>query len=72
MELNARQELEVYKKALELACDEIMWRECKAFNYTSYDCKDYCVSYEACHKEVTWEQHFVQRAQWTLMAEGDI
>lgn len=69
-ELNkVSQELETYKKALELACDEIMWRECKnIYNYSFY-CKTDCETYEACAKKIEWKDYFLKKAKEDLKNE---
>lgn len=59
-----QKELATYKKALEMACDEIMWRECRnAYNHTNNYCKANCETYEACAKNIEWEDYFLNKAK---------
>lgn len=54
------EELEVYKKALELACETIVDRDCTCgFSCSRINCE----LYAPCNNEIGWEKHFLDKAR---------
>lgn len=57
---DAKKELEVYKKALESACEAIVDRDCTGGIAC---CKNNCELYEPCSNEIGWKEYFIQKAR---------
>lgn len=55
-------ELEVYKKALELACYEIEERDCSYYR-KSFGCKNNCEMWDVCSANMTIEDYFLMEAR---------
>ena len=53
-------ELGVYKKALELACEAIVDRNCTGGIACS---RNNCELYAPCFNEIEWEKYFIQKAR---------
>lgn len=56
-------ELEFYKKALELACDDIRKRDCSAFSYTNFKCGVFREAYETCIRNIEFENYYLKKAR---------
>lgn len=55
-------ELEVYKKALEMACNEIRDREC-CYSRVSKSCKQYCELYDVCTNKIDFEKYYLHKVR---------
>ena len=59
---NLYKELEVYKKALELACNEIEERDCRYYR-SPIDCKGNCDMWDVCSTNIKINDYFVMKAR---------
>lgn len=59
--LESMDKLEVYKKALELACNEIRDRDCGYYNFSD-SCKSHCELYDVCGNDIEFENYYLQKA----------
>lgn len=55
-------ELEVYKKALAMACDEIGDRVCSYYRFSD-DCKSFCELYDLCAGNIEYANYYLEEAR---------